>query len=198
VDSVRAGRRGRPCGRSGCRLSEGRAGVRTLRVDASVVGMDLLRWFRFCWAAGLNWDQVTRSEAGDFCRWMLTAGKPGTAGGYAPATAAHCETVLRHFYDFHLEGGTGPMVNPFPLGRGRRAAHHNPMDPFPRGASPGCSARGCRSGRPAASRMISSAGCSRGWGRTETGHWSRSGSRPVPARRNCWGRPPATRIRGGR
>jgi site-specific recombinase XerD len=98
-------------------------------------GMDLLRWFRFCWAAGLDWDHVTRSEAGDFCRWLLIAGKPGTAGGYAPATAAHCETVLRHFYDFHLEAGTGPMVNPFPLGRGRRAAHHNPMDPFPRGQS---------------------------------------------------------------
>ena len=26
-------------------------------------GMDLLRWFRFCWAAGLAWDQVTRAEA---------------------------------------------------------------------------------------------------------------------------------------
>ena len=46
---------------------------------------------------------------------------------------AHCETVLRGFYDFHLEAGTGPMVNPFPLargGRGRLQAHHNPMEPF--------------------------------------------------------------------
>ena len=98
-------------------------------------GMDLLRWFRFCWASGLEWDQVTRSEAADFCRWLTVAGKPGSAGGYAPATAAHCETVLRHFYGFHLEAGTGPMVNPFPLarGRGRPGAHHNPMDPFARG-----------------------------------------------------------------
>ena len=39
-------------------------------------GMDLLRWFRFCWAAGLDWDQVTRAEAGDFCRWVRIAGKP--------------------------------------------------------------------------------------------------------------------------
>jgi len=82
-------------------------------------GMDLLRWFRFCWASGLEWDQVTRSEAADFCRWLTVAGKPGSGGGYAPATAAHCETVLRHFYGFHLEAGTGPMVNPFPLARGR-------------------------------------------------------------------------------
>ena len=101
-------------------------------------GMDLLRWFRFCWAAGLEWDQVTRAEAGDFCRWLLIAGRPGAAGGYAPATVAHCETVLRHFYDFHLEAGTGPMVNPFPLDRGRggrSGAHRNPMEPFPRGRS---------------------------------------------------------------
>ena len=34
---------------------------------------------------------------------------------------AHCETVLRGFYDFHLEAGTGPMVNPFPLARHRGA-----------------------------------------------------------------------------
>ena len=33
---------------------------------------------------------------------------------------------------FHLEAGTGPMVNPFPLARARRAhGHHNPMDRFP-------------------------------------------------------------------
>jgi integrase len=108
------------------------------RSDATLrsYGMDLLRWFRFCWAAGLEWDQVTRAEARDFCRWLLIGRKPGAGGGYAAATAAHCETVLRHFYDFHLEAGTGPMVNPFPLARGRggrQAAHHNPMDPFPRG-----------------------------------------------------------------
>jgi len=47
---------------------------------------------------------------------------------------AHCETVLRGFYDFHLEVGSGPIVNPFPLSRARRGgrpnAHHNPMEPF--------------------------------------------------------------------
>jgi integrase len=132
-------------------------------------GMDLLRWFRFCWATGTSWDQATRAEAADFCRWLRMAGKParphwrvknaagagveasgraratpgreapGPATGkpapgraYAASTAAHCESVLRHFYGFHLEAGSGPMVNPFPLDRGRRGgrsgAHHNPMD----------------------------------------------------------------------
>jgi integrase len=60
-------------------------------------------------------------------------GKPSRGRGYAAATVAHCETVLRGFYDFHLEAGTGPMVNPFPLARGQRGrpgAHHNPMEPF--------------------------------------------------------------------
>jgi hypothetical protein len=28
--------------------------------------------------------------------------------------------VLRGFYEFHLQAGSGPMVNPFPLARGRR------------------------------------------------------------------------------
>jgi site-specific recombinase XerC len=41
--------------------------------------------------------------------------------------------VLRAFYDYHLQTGTGPMVNPFPLVRaGRAHAHHNPMKPFGR------------------------------------------------------------------
>ena len=128
-------------------------------------GMDLLRWFRFVWALGLDWDQVTRGEARDFCRWLQVGAKPtrthwrypdGDPAGsgkaraaavtnvvtgkrsrgerYEAATAAHCESVLRAFYDFHLEAGTGPMVNPFPLSRHRRAgrvdAHHNPMEPF--------------------------------------------------------------------
>jgi len=45
---------------------------------------------------------------------------------------AHSETVLRGFYDFHREAGSGPVLNPFPLDRARggtRAhAHHNPME----------------------------------------------------------------------
>jgi site-specific recombinase XerD len=113
-------------------------------------GHDLLRWYRFLWAIQAPWARVTRAEARDFCRWMLVAGKPvrphwrrpaqagevSTASGkpYAPSVRAHCETVLRSFYEFHLEAGSGPIVNPFPLDRtrrgGRARAHHNPMEPF--------------------------------------------------------------------
>src|SRR6266516_3469661 len=127
-------------------------------------GMDLLRWFRFLWTVGVAWDQATRVEARDFCCWLQAAVKParphwrdpaGVPGSgvvpvpervnavtgkrsrgdrYQAATVAHCESVLRCFYDFHLEAGTGPMLNPFPPSRqrgpGRAQAHHNPMEPF--------------------------------------------------------------------
>ena len=98
--------------------------------------LDLLRWFRFLWSVEVGWDQATTVEARDFLAWIQLACKPGGSvpgSRYAPATVAHCETVLRSFYDFHLEAGTGPMVNPFPLARGRRGrvnAHRGPMEPF--------------------------------------------------------------------
>jgi integrase len=128
-------------------------------------GMDLLRWFRFLSAVGVDWERATRVEGRDFCRWLAAAPKPSRphwrrpdgppapvhqrrpapnaltgkrppGSRYAPATVAHAESVLRAFYDFHLEVGTGPMVNPFPLVRGGRRgrieAHHNPLEPFAR------------------------------------------------------------------
>jgi site-specific recombinase XerD len=111
-------------------------------------GMDLLRWFRFLWAVEVSWQRATRVEARDFSRWMLVAGKPRRPHwrrptvvpktlrrkeSYSPSVRAHSETVLRSFYNFHLDAGTGPVVNPFPLDRSRRGrrahAHHNPMEP---------------------------------------------------------------------
>ena len=114
-------------------------------------GMDLLRWLRFLWAVGVWWDRATRIEARDFSRWLQVAGKPArshwrrpgdvatgstarSAGGvYAVSVRAHSETVLRGFYDFHRDAGSGPILNPFPLDRARRGgranAHHNPMEP---------------------------------------------------------------------
>ena len=83
--------------------------------------MDLLRWFRFGWAVEVGWDQATRVEARDFCRWLalrdkptraasgggrgrvvsnVVTGKPGPGPKYAASTRAHSETVLRMFYDF--------------------------------------------------------------------------------------------------
>jgi hypothetical protein len=39
-------------------------------------GMDLLRWFRFCWAIDALRDQATRSEAHDFWLRIQIAAKP--------------------------------------------------------------------------------------------------------------------------
>ena len=103
------------------------------RAEATVrsYGMDLLRWFRFLWAITVAWDRATRIEARDFSRWLRAAGEAVT---YAASVRAHSETVLRSFYDFHLQVGTGPLINPFPLDRsrggGRAHAHHNPMEPY--------------------------------------------------------------------
>jgi len=111
-------------------------------------GMDLLRWFRFLWAIDVPWQRVSRVEARDFSRWMMLAGRPvrphwrrptvvrktgQRPKPYSTSVRVHSETVLRSFYDFHLDAGTGPVVNPFPLDRSRRGrrahAHHNPMEP---------------------------------------------------------------------
>ena len=121
--------------------------------------VDLLRWWRFLAAVDVAWDRASRAEARDFSCWIqLTVkqrlqtsrpraarwssraaeapnpvtGKPASGEGYAPSTVAHSETVLRRFYDFHRDAGTGPVLNPFPLDasrRGRRLhAHRNPME----------------------------------------------------------------------
>jgi len=148
-------------------LRDLQAAGRTVATQRSY-GMDLLRWFRFCWATGVPWDQATRSEARDFCLWIQIAakpgghcrgtergvsagetaadiasaapkrraanpvtGKPGPGGRYAASTAAHCESVLRQFYDFHLEAGSGPMVNPFPLDRRRQGGRASQPDDRP-------------------------------------------------------------------
>ena len=120
--------------------------------------VDLLRWWRFLAAVDVAWDRASRAEARDFSCWIqLTVkqrlqtsrpraarwssraaeapnpvtGKPASGEGYAPSTVAHSETVLRRFYDFYRDAGTGPVLNPFPLDasrRGRRPhAHRNPM-----------------------------------------------------------------------
>ncbi|CQR61851.1 Phage Integrase Family Protein [Streptomyces leeuwenhoekii] len=135
-------------------------------------GNDLLRWWRFLWAQGIEWDRAVREDARDFTLWMqladkpvrvhwrhrgkdpdevprrkpptlapgtpnLVTGKPTIGKKYSPATRAHSETVLRTFYDFHLDLNSGQLlVNPFPLDRRRRKArphaHHNPADDFKR------------------------------------------------------------------
>jgi len=124
-----------------CALGRSRATQRSY-------GMDLLRWFRFLWAVEVAWNRAGRDEARDFIAWLRAGGRGerphwrrGTAGSALPAAASgkplaastivHAETGTRTFYAFHVERGSGPVVNPFPLVRGTRAgAHRNPVGPF--------------------------------------------------------------------
>ena len=134
-------------------LHELQAGGRSPSTQRSYA-LDLLRWFRFLRAVEVPWGQATRCEARDFCRWLALADKPRRGSApqlpagvsnavtgkrspgrkYATSTLAHSETVLRSFYAFHCEVGSGPIMNPFPLVReraGSRAhAHHNPVEAF--------------------------------------------------------------------
>src|SRR6267143_5365775 len=109
---------------------------------------DFSRWIQVTIKPGRAGDPGDAGQAGipDRAAVVRTGvpspvtGKAPPGRGYAPATVTHSESVLRGFYDFHREAGTGPVINPFPLARARRGrahAHHNPMEPY----------RGERSGR---------------------------------------------------
>ena len=176
-------------------------------------GMDLLRWWRFLAAVDVGWDRASRIEARDFSCWIQSTAKPRrtktgaavstTAAGaanavtgksspgsqYAVTTVAHCETVLRTFYEFHLEAGTGPIINPFPLDRSRRSgranAHHNPMTEFRRDRVGRYRPRS-HGASPAESQMRGSTRSSRRWARIGIERWSRSGFPAGSAPRNCW------------
>jgi integrase len=115
---------------------------------------DLLRWWRWLQAVDVEWDRATSEHVREFVLWFQRASKPrehartssaATAGtinpitckahlgdGYEPRTVRHSNAVLRSFYEFWIEMGQGPLVNPVPLARrgARPNAHHNFMEPF--------------------------------------------------------------------
>lgn len=109
---------------------------RASRVDAR----DFTRWMqgadkpvRVHWrqqAKGITELPSPRSGAPVAGTANPVTGKATVGLKYAASTRAHTETVLRSFYDFHAEEGTGPLLNPFPLDRRRRGgrahAHHRP------------------------------------------------------------------------
>lgn len=116
---------------------------------------DLHRWWRFLHAIEVPWDKATSAEVRDFVLWMGQAKKQrraprtksaATAGqvnpitrkqylgdGYGARTIRHSNAVLRCFYEFIIDAGEGPLVNPVRRNRGRRGranVHHNPLETF--------------------------------------------------------------------
>ena len=114
----------------------------------------LLRWWRWLHAVGVDWDKATPIEGRDLVLWLKQTSKPRNvtrtksrtlAGAvnpitrkrylddkYAIRTIRHSNAVVRSFYEYWIERGEGPLINPIPLDptHGRPHAHHNPMLPF--------------------------------------------------------------------
>jgi len=114
----------------------------------------LLRWWRWLRVVGVEWDKATPCEGRDLVLWLQQAVKPRntprtrsvtTAGTINPVTRKrylgdrygvrtirHSNAVIRSFYEYWIEVGQGPLINPIPLDRrgGRAHAHHNPLEPF--------------------------------------------------------------------
>lgn len=111
---------------------------------------DLLRWWRWLAAVGVEWDKATPADVRDLVLWLRQASKSGEPGRpeprrvnpvtrkrqagdqYEARTIRHSNAVLRTFYEFWIDNGAGPLVNPVQLDRrGRRPnAHHDPLEPF--------------------------------------------------------------------
>jgi integrase/recombinase XerD len=116
---------------------------------------DLLRWWRWLQVVETDWDKVTPAEVREYVLWLAQAPKPRssfrtasvvTAGTvnpitrkqylddrYRARTVRHSNAVLRSFYDFWIDAGGGPLINPVRRGRGRGGrpnAHHNPLEMF--------------------------------------------------------------------
>jgi integrase/recombinase XerD len=92
-------------------------------------------------AVGVAWDRATSAEVRDYVLWLRCSAKPvaarrtasaSTAGTvnpitrkryqgdeYQPSTIVHSNAVVHGFYDFCIERGAGPVVNPVPHQRAR-------------------------------------------------------------------------------
>ncbi|WP_172652649.1 tyrosine-type recombinase/integrase [Rhodococcus opacus] len=113
----------------------------------------LLRWWRWLRAVDVDWDKATPAECRDLVLWLQANLKArrsprtksvATAGtinpitrkrylddNYAVRTIRHSNAVVRAFYEYWIEIGQGPLINPVPLkGRSRPHAHHNRLEPF--------------------------------------------------------------------
>jgi len=113
----------------------------------------LLRWWLR--VVGVEWDRATSAEVRDLVLWLRSATKPQAAGrtnssatagtvnavtgkrylddSYAPRTVRHSNAVVGNFYEFWIDAGAGPLLNPVARQRvnGRRSnVYHNPLQPF--------------------------------------------------------------------
>ena len=114
----------------------------------------LLDWFRFLQTAGIEWHEARSEHVRAYVLHLRAAdnpyrhrrrpdtpapgtvnprtGKPSLAAGYKPATINHRLSVVKSYYAYQRERGSGPRLNPVPAPAGgeRPNAHHTPDDPW--------------------------------------------------------------------
>ena len=115
----------------------------------------LLRWWRWLRAVDVAWNRATSAEVRDLVLWLQRATKrrtvarttsTATAGTvnpvtgkrhlddtYAARTVRHSNAVIGSFYEFWIDAGSAPLVNPVrrrPVQGRRPNAGHNPLQPF--------------------------------------------------------------------
>jgi integrase/recombinase XerD len=116
---------------------------------------DLLRWWRWLKATGVQWNRATSADVKDYVLWLKSTTKPrrhartrsaATVGTinqltrkqylddrYRARTIRHSNAVLRDFYAYWIDVGEGPLLNPVRIDHrspGRPNAGHNPLQPF--------------------------------------------------------------------
>ena len=141
-------------GRARVRVPAGPAGGGAAGDDAAVLLAGAAALVPVHVGVGVPWNQATRSEARDFCRRLQLADKPGQrpagllcreAAGIGEVRAVDGRALrdgLPSFYAYHLEAGTGPIVNPFPLARPGGRTRITTLWTRSGGRRPGCSGRG--------------------------------------------------------
>lgn len=124
-------------------------------LSARSYAFDLLRWWRWLKAVGVEWDRATSTDVKDFVLWLKSTtkwrrhartGSAATVGtvnpltrkqylddNYRARTIRHSNAVLRDFYAYWMDVGEGPLLNPVRIDRRsseRPNAGHNPLQPF--------------------------------------------------------------------
>ena len=177
------------------------------RAEATVrsYGMDLLRWFRFLWAAEVSWDRATRAEARDFSRRLQVAGKQlrphwrGQAGPPRPAELSGASRTRRRFVRTARRCCGLSTIFTWGRGPGRSSTRSRCIAPGVTDArtrttirwstiatsAVAFTGRECPAGSRAACRTGSSTRSSRRCRRTGTGHWLPSTCPPERERRSC-------------
>ncbi len=126
--------------------------VRNRPLSTRSYAFALLRWWRWMRILDREWNHATPADARDFALLLARIQKPrshprtesaNTAGTinsitrkpylddqYKPATGRHGNAVIRSFYNYWIEQGEGPLLNPFQTIEQRANAHHNPLAAF--------------------------------------------------------------------